>query len=303
MKKVRAWPSIQGRLDNVRSQTEGVSLVVISFPFRVGLGQLLVPACSLAFLVLLSAPAGAEDRLARMSDELRNNEDFRVRTQAALALGAAKDKRAVAALCDGLDDSITTVRAAAAAALGKLALGGTDCLKTRLESETNPSVKTVLAKALEKVKAVGHPALTKETKYYVAVGPTTDKSGRQGAEVDDLVHAAMAEAAGALDGCIVAPRDEKPSDAKPLVAKWKQVKAFFLWPKVLPPDYANGNLTVRFELSVFTYPGKALKGTIPLKLTMPDVSATDRESENELIKQAAGSAVERFSTNAERFAQ
>lgn len=276
---------------------------MISSSFRAGLGPLALPACSLAFLVLLSGPAGAQDRLARMSDELRNNEDFRVRTQAALALGSAKDKRAVAPLCDGLDDSITTVRAAAAAALGKLALGGTDCLKTRLESETNPSVKTVIAKALEKVKAVGHPVINGETKYYVAVGPTTDKSGRQGAEVDDLVHAAMAEAAGSLDGCIVAPRDEKPADAKPLVAKWKQLKSFFLWPKVLPPDYANGNLTVRFELSVFTYPGKALKGTIPLKLTMPDVRAADRESENELIKQAAGSAVERFSTNAERFAQ
>jgi len=238
-----------------------------------------------------------------MSDELRNNEDFRVRTQAALALGASKDKRAVAPLCDGLEDSITTVRAAAAAALGKLALGGGDCLKTRVHSETNPSVKSVIANALEKMKGPERPAVTSDTKYYIAVGPTTDKTGRDGAEVDDLVHAAMEEAAAALDGCVVAPRAEKPADAKPVVARWKQLKAFFLWPKVLPPDYASGNLTVRFEVAVFTYPGKALKGTIPLKLTMPDVGAADKGSENDLIKQAAGSAFQRFSANAERFAQ
>ena len=291
------------RLDNVCPQTEGVSLVVISFPFRAGFVPLALSACSLLLLSLAAGPARAEDRIGRMSDELRNNEDFRVRTQAALALGAAKDKRAVAPLCEGLEDSITTVRAAAAAALGKLSLGGADCLKTRFDSETNPSVRTVIAKALEKVKTGGRPVIGADTKYYVAVGPTTDKSGRQGAEVDDLVHAAMTEAAASLDGCIVAPREEKTSDAKPLVAKWKQLKTFFLWPKVLPPDYANGNLTVRFEVAIFTYPGKALKGTIPLKLTMPDVRAIDRDSESALIKQAAGSAFERFSANVERFAQ
>ncbi|HVU00399.1 MAG TPA: HEAT repeat domain-containing protein [Polyangiaceae bacterium] len=253
---------------------------------------------------LSTAPARADDdRVDRMGTELRNNEDFRVRTQAALALGASKDKRAVAALCDGLDDSITTVRAAAAAALGKLALGGKKCLETHIDSETNESVKTVLQKALDKVKGGSKPALASDTKYYVAIGPTTDKSGRDGTAVDDLVHEAMEGAVSELEGCVIAPRDEKPTDAKSLLAKHKNVKAFFLWPKVMPPDYSGGNLTVRFEIAIFTYPGKALKGTIPLKLTMPDVSGTDRGSEDDLIKQAAQSAFKRFSGNAERLGE
>jgi hypothetical protein len=137
----------------------------------------------------------------------------------------------------------------------------------------------------------------------VAVGPTTDKTGRDGTSVDDTVHAAMEGASSALEGCVVAPREEKTSDAKSVLGKHPKLKAFFLWPKVMPPDYTGGNLTVRFEISVFTYPGKALKGTIPLKLTMPDVSSTDRSSEDDLIKQAAGSAFERFAQNADRFAQ
>jgi HEAT repeats len=236
-----------------------------------------------------------------MAAELKNNEDFRVRTQAALALGATKDTRALGPLCMGLEDSNTTVRAAAAAAMGKLALGGFDCLKNHLESETNASVKSVIQKAMDSVKVGQRPSVTAATKYYIAVGPTTDKSGRTGVEVDDMVHAAMEGASSALDGYVVAPRNEQMADAKATIGRFKQLRPFFLWPKVMPPDYTGGRLTVRFEVSVFTYPGKAMKGTIPLKLTMPDVSSIDKASENDLIKQAAESAFKKFADNAERF--
>jgi len=280
----------------------------VSFlPTRLGaaalaLHLLLAGACCGA-LVAADARADTPPRLDHMASELRNNEDFRVRTQAALALGASKDKRAVAPLCDGLEDPSATVRAAAGAALGKLALGGADCLKTRLQTETNASVKSVLLKAIDAVKAGQRPVVTLETKYYVAVGPTTDKTGRSGTEVDDLVHKAVEDAAGDLPGFAIAPRAETPAEGKEVVAKWKKLKAFFLWPKVQPPDYSGGNLTVRFEIAVFTYPGKAMKGTIPLKLTMPDVRPGDKDTENDLISRAATSALSRFADNADRFAQ
>jgi hypothetical protein len=251
--------------------------------------------------VFLPLPARAADKLDRMADELKNNEDFRVRTQAALALGASKDKRAVEALCTGLDDSNTTVRAASAAALGKLALGGFECLKSHRDSETNASVTSVIEKAMEKVKAGSRPAVTLETRYYVAIGPVTDKTGRTGTEVDDMVHQAMEEASSSLSDCVTAPREETAVQAKTVVGKFKNLKAFFLWPKAMAPDYTGGNLTVRFEISVFTYPGKALKGTIPLKLTMPDVGSKDRSAEDDLFKRAAASAFERFANNVERF--
>lgn len=235
-----------------------------------------------------------------MADRLRNEDDFRVRTQAALALGASKHRKAVEALCNGLDDSNTSVRAAAAAGLGKLALGGLDCLKRHFESETSESVKSVLERAIDKVKNGVRPSVSAETKYYVAVGPTTDKSGRSGSDVDDIVHAAFEQASSSLDGCVLAPRDEKPSQASAVTKKWKHLRAFFLWPKVNAPDYSGGKLTLRFEIAIFTYPGKALKGTIPVKLTMPDVDSPDKSSENDLIQRATATAFERFSQNVER---
>lgn len=263
----------------------------------------LVPAVVLVWGGLFSMRervARAEQPLDRAAQELRSNDDFRVRTQAALALGASKDKRAVKPLCGGLDDANTTVRAAAAAALGKLGLGGQDCLKRRAASESNASVKSVIAKALEKFVPAQKPTLNDSTRYYVAVGATTDKTGRSGTEVDDLVRAALEEAAGTADGTVVAPRDEKPAQAKTLLAKHKQVKSFFLWPKVMAPDYSGGKLTLRFEIAVFTYPSRSLKGTIPMKLTMPDVDSADKEAEDDLIKQAAASGFAKFKQNLSR---
>lgn len=284
--------------------TERHSLVVFLDSHHGGsVRRILLLAVALTVVLAAGDARSQADSIARMSRELRNNEDFRVRTQAALALGASKDKRAVTPLCEGLEDANTTVRAAAAAGIGKLALGGADCLKARLEYETSASVKSVIEKALEKVRSSQRPAVTAETRYYVAVGPTTDKTGRGGAEIDDMVRAALEQKTAGLEGYVVAPRDETATQAKAVVQKFKNLKAFFLWPKVMPPDYSGGKLTVRFEIAVFTYPGKAMKGTIPLKLTMSDMTAVDKATEDDLIKRAADSAFERFAGNADRFAQ
>jgi hypothetical protein len=288
---------------------------VLSLRFRAGLAQLFgvpLPESVVARAVALSAicagvwasprAAYADDsddevqaKVVKMAERLRNENDFRVRTQAALALGATKHKKAVEALCSGLDDSNTSVRAAAAAALGKLALGGLDCLKSHRDAETSDSVKSILEHAIEKVQVGSRRAVSAETKYYVAVGPTTDKTGRSGTEVDDIVHASVEESSSRLDRCVIAPRDEKTSQASTVLKKWKHLHAFFLWPKVMAPDYSGGKLTLRFEIAIFTYPGKALKGTIPVKLTMPDVDSPDKSSENDLIGRAAATAFEQFS--------
>src|SRR5262245_45547724 len=89
-----------------------------------------------AGLFLISRPSLGDDAVDRASGQLKNGDDFRVRTQAALALGASKSKRAVDPLCRGLEDSNQTVRAASAAALGKLKQGGEDCLSKRLDNES-----------------------------------------------------------------------------------------------------------------------------------------------------------------------
>ena len=256
-------------------------------------------------IALLSGPerAHARDRVDKLIDQLESSEDFRVRTQAALALGASKTKRALSPLCKALEDSNTTVRAASAAALGKLRLGGRECLQKRLAGEPNASVKASIKKAIGLVAPAGsaEPAITSSTRYYLAIGKTTDKTGRNGSEVDGIVRAAMLRTAAGIEGYAVAPDGETAPQAKKRLGKFKKLKAFFFLPRVASPKYADSNLTVKLEVAVFTYPDKALRGTYSVNFTQENVSSQDTEAENDLIRIAAERAVEKFDANATRF--
>jgi hypothetical protein len=250
--------------------------------------------------VALWSKASFADAVDRASTQLKGGDDFRVRTQAALALGSSKSKRAVTPLCNGLDDDSTTVRAASAAALGKLKKGGEGCLKARLKKEGNSTVKSSIKKALANLKAGGEPTITESSKFYIAIAKTTDKTGRSGDEVDSLVRKAMSKAADNIDGYVIAPASETATEAKQRLGKWKQLKGFYLSPKILAPKYAGDSLTIKVEIAIFTYPGKALKGSIPVNLTMEGVSDEDKSSEDELIERAVARALEKFSQNVER---
>ncbi len=252
-------------------------------------------------LLLLTRFAAAQDRVTRLAEQLANSDDFRVRTQAALALGASKNKRAVSPLCSGLSDVSTTVRAAAAAGLGRLSLGGAACLKRRLSTESAASVRASIKKALSQIEdSEAAPAIGDATRYYVAIGKTADKTGRNGAQVDEMVQDAMRRAADSLDGFAIAPASESLGQARQLFAKHRQIKGFYLAPKVMAPQYSGGNLVIKVEVAIFSYPDKTLRGSLPIKLTQQDVADRDKTAEDELIKMAAERALEKFSKNVER---
>lgn len=229
--------------------------------------------------------AVAADRVADMIDRLKNHTDFRVRTQAALALGASGEARAVDPLCGGLTDSNTTVRAAAAAAIGKLGIGGVECLKSRLAAERVESVKSVIKTALGRLEG-DRPSIGPSTRYYVAIAETTNKTSRSNRELDRVVRTALIKAMGEHGEFAWAPPGESTVAAQAVIDKNKRVRPFFIWPKVTA-TYSGGSLTLDFSLSMFTYPGKALVGTTSKKLTIPGVSSTSISDEDELIGMAA----------------
>lgn len=239
-------------------------------------------------------PAAAEDNAEfdRLLKNLVSGSDFRIRTQAALALGASKSNRALEPLCGALSDSNATVRAASAAALGRLRMGS-DCLQKRLASESSSTVKSAIQKALD-------PVFTTDTKYYVAIGKVSDKTGRPGDQVDEIVHRAMAQAASGLPSFTLAPTGETLAEAKRRLTGHGNVKPVFLAPRVPVPEYANGNLTVRIEIAMFSYPDKSLLGSFTTKLTQQGVASPDQETEGELIRDTAARALEKFTLAAAR---
>jgi hypothetical protein len=230
--------------------------------------------------------------MGRLTANLRND-DFRVRTQAALALGASQNAKAIAPLCNALGDENTTVRAAAAAALGRLSLGGEDCLEKRLASESTSVVKSAVEKALEQLDG-GEPVFTPASRYYIALSKLADKSGRKDNALERVVRAGMKSAGSALDGVVFAPFHESQGRAKERLAKHPRVKGFYLSARLPPFEYTDGSLTVRLEVAMFSYPDKTMIGNYSVRLTQPDVAQADPQSENELVSMAAERAIEKF---------
>jgi hypothetical protein len=238
--------------------------------------------------------------------ELETNQDFRVRTQAALALGASGESRVVQPLCRALDDSKAAVRAAAAAALGKLALGGADCLEQRQGKESTESVKTAITRSLQILResSSNRPAaegtIDANTKFYISIGKTADNTQRKKSKVHDVVRAALARALLKHKEFAVGPDGETKAQFQKRLGGKKGIKSLLLSPKVQSPEYTEDSVTVRFEIAILTYPEKALKGMIPVKLTQQGSVKKSEDAENELIAMAVERAVDKLLKNIER---
>jgi len=194
--------------------------------------------------------------LALVQKKLRAS-DFRVRTQAALRLGTTGKTAAVKPLCGGLSDKNATVRAAAAAALGKLAKGGTKCLKKRLAKEKKKNVKKMIRKAIRLVgEGVGGPSLSRKSKYYVAIKKTTGTT-----KVDGDVRSAILKATRRYRGYVFAPAGESTNQAKKRLRKHPSVIGFSLKPNVAVIN-SGGRLEVRFVLAIAGYPDSSPMGRI-----------------------------------------
>lgn len=252
----------------------------------------------LASLIGSEAKAQTPADVDRIATKL-SNPDFRVRTQAALALGASRQKNAVAPLCRSLGDGNTTVRAAAAAALGKLKLGGSQCLQDRIAREQNAMAKAAMQKSLAILLTPPEPVITPDTKFYLAIAKTTDKTGRTGDGVDRMVRGAMEGAAPPL-GIVLAPATETQDQGKKRLSAHPKLKAFYFSPRVAPIEYVGGNLKVKLEIAFFTYPEKAMIGTFTVPLTQEGVDGPDPASEDDLLKMAAARALEKFAPIAAR---
>ena len=257
----------------------------------------LLPLSAVVLALLASRTASAQPKTSMLVEQLRSNEDYRVRTQAALALGASADDAAVQPLCTAVNgDGNSSVRIAAAAALGKLGKSsGLPCLKTAEGKETTASVKTQIQKSIGSLNAGGAaapPPPGPDSKYYVAI-QVTNKTTRPAPDIESIVRPAMQSKLLGKKGYAVAPKTETVQQGGQVV-KGKNLKGYFLIATVEPPLYQGGNLTQVVRVSMWTYPGKALQGEFSPKLTQESTPKGDVQSENLLIKMCVENAIETF---------
>ncbi len=268
-------------------------------------------AASLALALLGPSAVLAEGRVSFLTERLRyppnagQPDDFRVRTNAALALGATNDEDAVAPLCGGLEDPSEVVRQAAAVALRRLARATSlDCLRRRRAVETNAVVKQQIQRAIDAAEASGGsssgggagPSYVAAAKYYVAVSPITNATARATSDVERAVRDAIASKLTELGDYQLAPGGETLDGARAVLNK-RKLKGYYLGVSVDKFDYSGGNLRVRIRLAVFSYPGRELRGEVPAGATLPGTLPGDHAAEDQLLSVVAARAAELFAQN------
>lgn len=267
---------------------------------------------ALASALVVATNVFADGRVQFLSDRLHypplagQIDDFRVRTNAALALGATNDDGAVSPLCGGLDDPSDVVRQAAAVALKKLGRSSAvDCLKRRAEVEPRQPVKLEIQRALAALDSGGGaagggggatPAFVDGARYYVALSPVNNATSRPTPDIERVVKDAIQARLAQLGGYQLAPAGESNAAAKAAIAK-RKLKGYYLGIGVEKFDYSDGNLRVRVKIAVFSYPGRDLRGEVPAGATLPGARPGDRGAEDQLLTVVAGQAAELFAQN------
>lgn len=242
--------------------------------------------------LFLSAPAFASPTtdIEKNVELLRAASDFRVRTQAALALGASSSSRAVKPLCDALTDGSRTVRIASATAISRLRQGGESCLKARLDLEKDPGVLSALKNALERLAGGGaEPALGPGTKYFIAIQTLAGPE-----RLNTPVRAAFVKQGRSNSQVAFAPAGQTQEQAAAALEKHRGAKGFLLAPKLSRPVYEGGMLQIQMSVAILTYPGSALVGTFSKSVGMGGITSQNTEAENELVVLVAEESMKQF---------
>lgn len=262
----------------------------------------LVMAGAFLLAVAWTLPAAADTDVAKIAKRLSDGSSFQVRVQAALALGASGSSAAVQPLCNALGDDTASVRAAAAAALGRLKrTTATSCLKQRLGTEGNASVKTQIERAITRIEreaelraaASASRTPTHKSRFYVAVDPAKSKESRRKQDVELLVQATIRRKLMDEQNVGLAPSGQDKNQFEQ-VARKHRVQGYLLRPTVESIAYEGTNVLVAVRLTLFAYPSMALQAEYAPKLSMSGTVGRDREAEDKLLRMATEKAIQKF---------
>lgn len=277
-----------------------------------------------AALVLASLVSGTPEahaqpapvpHVSELLPKLASASDPRVRAATVLQFGATNDDAAVEPLCKELSDNAEIVRISAATALRRLARpAALGCLKSRLGSETADGPKLQITRAIQSLEAAPaapaappaaggggggsyEPPQHAGAKYYVALSPVASAAERSQAEVEAVVLRAIRHKLEGSSEFQMAPTKEAPDAAKKALAA-RKAKGFFLSISVEKFDYSGGNLRVKVNIAIFSYPGKSLIAPSGKSASMSGVSPGNHGAEDQLLEAVAAAAVKQFTDNA-----
>lgn len=208
------------------------------------------------------------------------------------------ENAAVQPLCEALGDSSESVRRAAADALSRYPKSDAlECLKGHTE-ERSAAVRRAVQQSIETLETIARageppPPPKRGDKLYVAIGMTSDKTGREEGSVSRLVADAMRSKLLSTPKVAVAPDGETAAKARAVLTKHK-LTGYLLQTVIDVPEYSDSKLTVMVRVTMWSYPGKALEGAFTPKVSIAGVKPGDLETEESLIQAAVERAVDAF---------
>ena len=237
-------------------------------------------ALTLLALVALVAPQASRadsrtDFLVRM---LRDSDQFRVRTQAALALGARPNEPdAVRALTGGLRDEHPAVRAASASALEKLGDPSAVAALRGARKDRDPSVRAAVERALSGLERSASSQPTPDVgraAFYVGIGVPSSSDFSSGALRSLREH--VVRQIAALGTVRIAPENESQSAAN-AVLRTHKLTGYYLDSSItkveLKPD---GSVRAQVSIIVGTYPGRAMRVMLSGAATVSGAGTSDQ---------------------------
>lgn len=220
--------------------------------------------CLLLLVLALVAPriALADSRTDFLTRMLSESSQFRVRAQAALALGQRESEpTAVRALIGALRDTHPAVRAASAAALESLQASEALSPLRAVRGDQDPAARSAIERAIAAIEKAGaRPKLPEPSgppTYYVAVGTPSTQADLSSTALRALRDHMLKQVAP-IQGVRLAPENE-PHAAATSVLKSKRLVGYYLDSAVTKLEPKDGALRAQVSVIVGTYPGRAMR--------------------------------------------
>ncbi len=177
---------------------------------------LLVTVLTLGFR---TAAAGPTSRVAEICRTLTDDENYKVRVQAALVLGKLSDAGAVACLSRALADQNKTVRAMSAQALGQIGdATALEVLRTLAKRDPDPFVRSQTEKSISLL--AGPTGGGKRAKMYLNFGPFTGGVKPASADFVKIVRDTLQTELGKLPTVTLTPTADGGKPAAAGTAFW-----------------------------------------------------------------------------------
>lgn len=221
----------------------------------------LLTALLLALGWLAPLPLYADSRGEFLIKMLASSDQFRVRTQAALALGARPpEPAAVKALANALKDEHPAVRSACAGALELLHDPSSLVALKAARKDRDTGARSAIEHAIAVLEKAGPatPEPSGSSTFYVAVGTPSSQLGLAPPSLRELREHVVKEVSG-LSGVRIAPENEGQAAATS-VLRSKKLVGYYLDSSVTKIEQKpDGALRAQVSIIVGTYPGRAMR--------------------------------------------